>query len=279
MGKKATIEVGSVAEFHQIIQEGGPVLVDYYADWCGPCRALAPIIERVSSAHAGRLRVLKVNTDLVPELAQRSRVRELPALHFYREGRKVAALSGFRTDDNLRKELLRFGLITETAATPDHELPANTGPGSSLATRLVAALARFQPRREEPDGNLPPGRTVFRYIESGQDLADLLHPSTPRPAAIFLHDPWCPISARAFREMQHLGGELPTIDVSRHHQLSSEIERRTGIRHESPQVIVLQDAAPIWNGSHGRVTAAAVRAALGEQPTVPGHRHHAESLP
>jgi bacillithiol system protein YtxJ len=79
---------------------------------------------------------------------------------------------------------------------------------------------------------------------------------------IFLHDPWCPLSARAFRQMERLGSELPTLDVAKHRLLSKEIERRTGVRHESPQVIVLRDAVAVWDASHGKVTAEAVRQAL-----------------
>ncbi len=75
MAKRAYIEVDSVEGFRDIVSAGQPVLVDYYTDWCGPCRALAPVVERIAAAHAGSLRVVKVNIEAAPELAERAKVR------------------------------------------------------------------------------------------------------------------------------------------------------------------------------------------------------------
>ena len=122
MKKNAIVEIDSIEQFQEIISAHEPVLVDYYATWCGPCKALAPNIERVAAAHPGALRVLKVDIDAVPELAQRSRVREVPTLHFYRDGRKVGALSGFRTAAALTAELTRYGLISAEAEVSRPEL-------------------------------------------------------------------------------------------------------------------------------------------------------------
>lgn len=66
--------------------------------------------------------------------------------------------------------------------------------------------------------------------------------------------------------MEKIGGELATIDVSRRHDLSGLVERRTGVRHQSPQLIVLRDGIAIWDASHWQVTAKSLHAALGEAP-------------
>ena len=107
-----------------------------------------------------------------------------------------------------------------------------------------------------------PARTTFQYIESLTDLTALIEASALSPVAVFLHDPWCPISAGALEEMELLGGTLPTIDVSEHRALNREVEQRTSVRHESPQVIVLHNTVVVGHWSHGRISADKVRAAL-----------------
>ncbi|HEU5431717.1 MAG TPA: monothiol bacilliredoxin BrxC family protein [Thermomicrobiales bacterium] len=84
----------------------------------------------------------------------------------------------------------------------------------------------------------------------------------PGLALLYLHDPWCPISARAFRQLDDLGGGVAIVDVDANPDLASAIEAMTGVRHASPQVILLRDGAPIWSASHFAITADAVRRAL-----------------
>ena len=73
-----------------------PVLVDFWAPWCGPCRMVAPELERVAAANAGRYLVVKVNTDAVPELGERFRIRSIPTMAVFEGGREVARTSGAR---------------------------------------------------------------------------------------------------------------------------------------------------------------------------------------
>ena len=266
MKKNAIVEIDSIEQFQEIISAHEPVLVDYYATWCGPCKALAPNIERVAAAHPGALRVLKVDIDAVPELAQRSRVREVPTLHFYRDGRKVGALSGFRTAAALTAELTRYGLISAEAEVSRPELRplpvlAKSAPSRSWVSRLFGKPGA-NGATEIPATESPIPATTFRFLETEGQLTAVIDASMTRTTALFLHDPWCPIGARAFREMEQMGTEVATIDVSKQRQLSAEVERRTGVRHASPQVIVLRDAIATWNASHGGVTARNVRAAL-----------------
>lgn len=76
--------------------DGLPVLVDYWAPWCGPCRMMAPEFAKAAQALAPRVRLMKLNTEDHPEISARAGIRGIPALILYRNGREVARLAGAR---------------------------------------------------------------------------------------------------------------------------------------------------------------------------------------
>ena len=78
---------------------------------------------------------------------------------------------------------------------------------------------------------------------------------------LFLHAPRCGISVRAHAEVARLGGEVALVDVARAHEVKWAVEARTGVRHASPQVLVLRGGWAIWSASHFAITAAAVERA------------------
>jgi thioredoxin len=79
---------------NDVLQSSVPVLVDFYATWCGPCRTLSPILDKIAAHFAGQLKVVKVNIDEEPELAQHYQVSGVPMLAFFRSGRLVDQVVG-----------------------------------------------------------------------------------------------------------------------------------------------------------------------------------------
>ena len=73
-----------------------PLLVDYWAPWCGPCRQMAPEFVKAAASLKGRARLAKLNTEDNPQIAQRTRIQGIPALVLYKRGREVARLAGAR---------------------------------------------------------------------------------------------------------------------------------------------------------------------------------------
>ncbi len=77
-----------------ITQSDLPVLVDFYADWCGPCQMMAPILEQVNNQLKDRLRVVKINTDKYPQLASQHNIHALPTLVVFKQGKPVDRIEG-----------------------------------------------------------------------------------------------------------------------------------------------------------------------------------------
>jgi thioredoxin 2 len=104
----APVDVASAAAFDALVQQSPlPVLVDFWAPWCGPCRMMAPEVEKVAQQTVGRALIVKVDTDAVPELGERFSIRSIPTVAVFKDGRIVARESGARPAADLQAILTR----------------------------------------------------------------------------------------------------------------------------------------------------------------------------
>ncbi|HEX2253175.1 MAG TPA: thioredoxin [Thermoanaerobaculia bacterium] len=93
------------ASFPREVAAPVPVLVDFWAAWCGPCRTVAPIVEEIARQRAGRLKVVKVDVDHSPRTAHHHRVSSIPVLALFRGGRVVERITGARPLDALLHQI------------------------------------------------------------------------------------------------------------------------------------------------------------------------------
>lgn len=81
-----TIDVNDTNFEAEVLKSGDPVLVDFWAEWCGPCKMIAPVIDDIAKTYSGRLKVVKVNIDNSPNTPRRYAVRGIPTLMLFKEG-------------------------------------------------------------------------------------------------------------------------------------------------------------------------------------------------
>jgi thioredoxin len=92
--------------FFQLIETSDkPVLVDFWAEWCGPCRMVSPAVERLAKEYAGRLLAVKINVDRKPELASRFEVQSIPTILMFWKGNAVMRLQGAMPYEALRRSI------------------------------------------------------------------------------------------------------------------------------------------------------------------------------
>ena len=83
----------------------GLVLVDFYADWCGPCKMLTPVLESVANKLDGKVKIVKVDVDESPDLAQRFGIMSVPTMILFKKGQQAAAFSGYMPEAMLMQNI------------------------------------------------------------------------------------------------------------------------------------------------------------------------------
>jgi thioredoxin 1 len=106
--KAAEIRVLSDTDFDESIRQAAtPVLVDFWAEWCAPCRRLAPIVDALAEDYRGRLLVAKLNVDENPATTMRFNIRGIPALLLFKDGQVVEQIVGLADKETLKRALDR----------------------------------------------------------------------------------------------------------------------------------------------------------------------------
>ena len=89
----------------EVIASDTPVIVDFWAEWCGPCHAVSPVLERIAEERDGEVKVVKVNIDEEQGLAQRYGIASIPTMILFREGAPAAAVSGAQPKGAIERQL------------------------------------------------------------------------------------------------------------------------------------------------------------------------------
>lgn len=82
-----------------------PVLVDFYADWCGPCKMVSPIIARIAKEYKGRLTTIKINTEKKPAISAEYSIQSIPTIMMFHKGKQLMRLQGAHPYESLKKEI------------------------------------------------------------------------------------------------------------------------------------------------------------------------------
>ena len=157
-----------------------PVLVDFWAEWCGPCRVLGPTLERLAAEADGQWQLVKIDVDEYPEIAQKHKVQGIPSVKLFHQGRQVAEFAGALQESEVRRwfethmpselkqmvEAARLALAEDRGADAESLLDrVLTEDPSNVEARVLLARARFQGAPEE-------AMKLVKDVQPGDPMCD-----------------------------------------------------------------------------------------------------------
>ncbi|AMA49460.1 MULTISPECIES: thioredoxin [Flavobacterium] len=105
LSKPSSTSGMTLIEFQKLTQSDKKVLIDFYAEWCGPCKKMAPYLEKMKEEMKGKITIIKIDADKNQQLTQDLQIEGLPTLIFYKEGKEVWKNLGFMKEEELKKKL------------------------------------------------------------------------------------------------------------------------------------------------------------------------------
>jgi putative thioredoxin len=179
-----------------------PVLVDYWADWCGPCRMQMPVLQQLVEEYAGRFVIAKVNTDEQHQLAVQQNIRSLPTMRIYRHGKIVEEISGAQTESTLRTLLDRHIERASDRVRAEARALFEAGNQEEALARLSACHA------DEPDNQLLTLEFARLSILAGRhDQAGALLDALPHE----VRNESAALAVRAMLEFARTAGNAPDL--------------------------------------------------------------------
>jgi thioredoxin 2 len=104
-GDSSPCDVNDQTFNHEVLSHHGPVLVDCWAPWCGPCRMVAPILDQLASEYAGRLKIAKLNTDENPSTASRYGIQSIPTMLLFKNGQLTGQIVGAQPKQEIERQI------------------------------------------------------------------------------------------------------------------------------------------------------------------------------
>ncbi len=216
----------------EVLRAAEPVLIDVWAEWCAPCKALEPVMQRLAEQFDGQARIATLDADANLETVTRFGVRALPTLLLFDRGTLVERFSGAQALGTLASRLNAQIALRATGALP---------------TAARAAVNRPAPNAAMSEAE--------KLVGAAQ------------PMVVFKHSATCSISIDVKRQYDAFvaaNPDVPTrvVVVQTERPLSNALEQVTQVRHESPQALLVRDGRVLWHASHRRITAASLEQAL-----------------
>lgn len=107
----ATLKVTDQSFETDVLNSKEPVVVDFWAEWCGPCRMIGPALEEISSEMAGKVKIAKINIDENPQIAAKLGIRSIPTLFIYKDGQKVDQMVGAKPKGDLQRWISKSATV------------------------------------------------------------------------------------------------------------------------------------------------------------------------
>jgi putative thioredoxin len=194
-----------------------PVIVDFWAPWCGPCKTLGPILEKIVRAANGAVRMVKLNIDENPEIAQQMRIQSIPAVFAFKDGRPVDGFVGAQPESQVRAFIQRLGGPTgpspvEQAMAMAKEAAQSGDHGTALS--LYSQILQREPENPEAVGGMARGLIARGELEKAQQLLAAVPKELARHAEITAAHSAVELAEQAQKAMGSVGKLRQRLDAN-----------------------------------------------------------------